>query len=335
MTRLDAHRPLLTIAITCHNAEGTIQRAVDCALAQTWRPREIIIVDDGSTDRSATLLEDVERAHKEIHIIRHGLNRGVAEARNALLAQANGTFIAFFDDDDESAPERLEEQYGRLSDYESNHPGATVLCYSNRVVVRAGERHPTSEPVGIGRLPPAPSGPIVADYVLGLIKEDGRHSWGMLGSGTLMARTEAFRALGGFDERFRRCAELDLAVRAALDGAHFISVDAPLVTQYLTPAADKAGDADLLYRLLMLKKHKTYLKQQRSYAGAWCYMHAQFHCGRNWRWRTWYLAALVFFPWRLSRERLRRSSLLARLGYRRGRQHSEKQLGGSQNVAPH
>jgi GT2 family glycosyltransferase len=129
-----------------------------------------------------------------------------------------------------------------------------------------------------------------------------------------MARTEALRALGGFDARFRRCAELDLAVRAALNGAHFISVDAPLVTQYLTHSADKAGNADLRYRLLLLDKHKSYLGQKRAYVGAWCYMHAQFHCGRNWRWRLWYVAALTFFPWRLSRERLKQSSLLARLG---------------------
>jgi glycosyltransferase involved in cell wall biosynthesis len=313
MTKLGANRPLLTIAITCYNAEGSIQRAVDCALAQTWTPREIVIVDDASMDRSAMVLEELERTHDEIRLIRHGSNRGVAEARNTLLAHANGTFIAFFDDDDESAPDRLEQQHQRLSDYEPNHPGATVLCYSNRVVVRAGGGRPTSEPVGIGRLPPEPSGPIVSDYVLGLLKDDGRHSWGMLGSGTLMARTEALRDLGGFDAEFRRCAELDLAVRAALNGAHFISVDAPLVRQYLTPSVDKAGNADLRYRLLMLKRHKTYLKQQRSYAGAWCYMHAQFYCGRNWRWRAWYLAALVVFPWRLSRERLKQSSVLARL----------------------
>jgi glycosyltransferase involved in cell wall biosynthesis len=314
MTERGAVSPLLTVAITCYNAERTIQRALDCALAQTWTPREIVVVDDGSTDRSATLLAEHARTHDEIHLIRHGSNRGVAEARNTLLAHAGGAFIAFFDDDDESVPDRLEQQYRRLSDYESTHPAATVFCYANRDVVQAGERRPTSQRLGIGRRPPAPSGPLVADYVLGLVKDDGRHCWGMLGSCTLMARTEAFRALGGFDNRFRRCAELDLAVRAALNGAHFISVDAPLVTQYLTAAADKAGNADLRYRLLLLEKHKRYLKQKRSYVGAWCYMHAQFFCGRHWRWRFWYLAALVFFPWRLSRERLKRSSLLARLG---------------------
>jgi len=313
-TKSVKERPLLSIAITCYNAEGTIGRAVACALSQTWVPREVVVVDDGSTDGSARLLSELERTNDELRLIRHETNRGVAEARNTLLADAKGTFIAFFDDDDESSPDRLEKQYQRLSDYESNHRQATVLCYSNRVIVRAGDRRPGPEPVGIGRLEPAPAGPIVADYVLGLVKDDGRHSWGMLGSGTLMARTDVLRDLGGFDARFRRCAELDLAVRAALRGAHFISVDAPLVRQYLTPSVDKAGKADLRYRLLLLKKHKTYLKEQRSYVGAWCYMHAQFYCGHNWRWRLWYLAALVFFPWRLSRERLRQSSLLARLG---------------------
>ena len=86
---------------------------------------------------------------------------------------------------------------------------------------------------------------MVADYVLGLVKDDGRHSWGMLGSGTLMARAEALRDLGGFDARFRRCAERDLAIRAALEGAHFISVDAPLIIQYLSPDS-RSGQAPIL-----------------------------------------------------------------------------------------
>lgn len=309
----NAVQPLITIALTCYNAEHTIQRALGSALAQTWTAREIVLVDDGSTDGSATLLEELDRTHDEIRVIRHGSNRGVSGARNTLLAHARGAFIAFFDDDDESMPDRLEQQYRRLSDYESAHTPATVLCYTNRDVVRAGERRPTSQLVGIGRLPPVPSGPIVADYLLGLVKDDGRHSWGRLGSGTLMARTEALRILGGFDVRFRRCAELDLAVRAALNGAHFISVDAPLVTQYLTPTADKADNADLRYRLLLVKKHGGYLKEKRSFVGAWCYMHARFSRHRDWQWWLWYAAALICFPWHVSRERIKRSSLLVRV----------------------
>ena len=68
----DATRPLITIGITCYDAEDTIRRAVESALAQTWTAREIIIVDDGSADRSARVIEEIGRTHDEIRLIRHG-----------------------------------------------------------------------------------------------------------------------------------------------------------------------------------------------------------------------------------------------------------------------
>jgi glycosyltransferase involved in cell wall biosynthesis len=52
-------QPLITVAITCYEAEDTIVRAVESALAQTWLEREILVVDDGSTDRSVALLEEL------------------------------------------------------------------------------------------------------------------------------------------------------------------------------------------------------------------------------------------------------------------------------------
>jgi glycosyltransferase involved in cell wall biosynthesis len=307
------NRPLITVGITCYNARGSIGTAVESALMQTWPVREIVIVDDGSADGSDRVLQKVERTHSGVRVVRHKVNGGFPSALNTLLAEARGTFIALFDDDDQSVPDRLARQYRRIIDYEAGHPGAAVLCYSNRNVLMAGTQRAEFERFGIGRHAPEPNGPMVADYVLGLIKDDGHHCWGMFGSCTLMARTETFRRVGGFDNRFRRCAELDLAVRAALGGSHFISVDAPLVNQYLTPKADKAGHADLQYRLLLVKKYKRYLKERRSYAGAWCYMHTRSYCRRQWRWRLWYVAALVCFPLYVSRERLKRSSLLARL----------------------
>jgi glycosyltransferase involved in cell wall biosynthesis len=308
-----AFRPLITIGLTCFEAEDTIRRAVESALEQTWTAREIVVVDDGSSDGSVAAIEELGRACEEIRLIPHAENRGVGEARNTVLAHARGAFVAFFDDDDESKPDRLEQQYRRIVEYERHHPGATVLCYANRLVVQPGEHEPTFERPGIGRVPPEPSGPMAADYVLGVLRDGREHSWGMLGSCTLMARTEALRALGGFDARFRRRAELDLAVRGAFEGAHFISVDAPLVTQHLTPTPDKAGDAPLRYRLLLVEKHRDYLKAKKCYAGAWCYMHAQFHRSRHGRWRLWYLAALILFPWRVSLRRIWGSSVVARL----------------------
>ena len=137
---------------------------------------------------------------------------------------------------------RLEQQYRRIADYESTHPAATVFCYANRDVVQAGERLPTFQWLGIGRRPPEPSGPIVADYVLGL--------WRMT-VGTAGACWGAVRSWRGPRRFVLSAASMGGSVAvpnstspsgAALNGAHFISVDAPLVTQYLTPTADKAGE---------------------------------------------------------------------------------------------
>ncbi len=304
--------PLVTVGIPCFNAEETIRRAVVSVLSQTWPQREILIVDDASTDGSRMILEKLERTQPEIRVIWHERNRGFPEAANRLLAEARGEFIAFLGDDDESAPRRLERQYRRIIEYEAAHPGAFVLCYSGRDVVPAGAETPAFQHHGIGRVPPEPSGPIVVDHLLGLMKDDGR-SWGRVGSGTLMVRTEALRRLGGFDGRFRRASDCDLAIRAALAEAHFISVDAPLIVQHMTETADKAGKAELRYRLLLVRKYKVYLRKRRAYVGAWCYVHARFYFGRHWQWRLWYLLALLWFPWHVSLERIERSSLFARL----------------------
>ena len=96
--------------------------------------------------------------HDEIRLIRHGSKpRGCRGAKHPAGA-ARGTFIAFFDDDDESAPDRLEQQYRRIVEYEANasRGGSLLLLESDR---RAGGRTAAdSERLGIGRRPPEPIG---------------------------------------------------------------------------------------------------------------------------------------------------------------------------------
>jgi len=83
--------------------------------------------------------------------------------------------------------------------------------------------------------------------------------WGMFGSCTLMVRAETIKKFGGFDENFKRCAEWDVAARAAYLGAHFIAVDNVLVHQFKTPSADKANMIPLIYALQLRRKHKAYM----------------------------------------------------------------------------
>ena len=113
--------PLITIGITAYNAVATVKRAVHSALGQTWRPIEILIIDDCSADNSNKMLENLKSQHDEIRIINNDRNRGVAFSRNRILDEARGDFIVFFDADDESLPERIEIQLQRILDYERDY----------------------------------------------------------------------------------------------------------------------------------------------------------------------------------------------------------------------
>ncbi len=99
--------PLVTIGIAAFNAENTIERAVHSALVQSWRPIEIVAVDDSSIDETWEVLVRMAAIHSELRVYRNQTNGGVAVSRNRILTEARGEFVAFFDDDDESLPDGL------------------------------------------------------------------------------------------------------------------------------------------------------------------------------------------------------------------------------------
>ncbi|MGA2446802.1 MAG: glycosyltransferase family 2 protein [Opitutaceae bacterium] len=101
--------PPVSILLPVHNAAGTLARAVGSIRRQTFSDWELLAVDDGSTDGSRAVLEDLARADPRVRVFvqPHG---GIVAALNAGLAAAGGDLIARMDADDESHPERLAEQ---------------------------------------------------------------------------------------------------------------------------------------------------------------------------------------------------------------------------------
>ncbi|MCW8137916.1 MAG: glycosyltransferase [Planctomycetota bacterium] len=105
-------RPLVSILIPAFDAARWIQETLESALAQTWRSLEVIVVDDGSGDETAALVE--RYAGRGVRLIRQE-NRGPSAAQNAALRAASGDFIQYLDADDLLSPTKVELQLARLT----------------------------------------------------------------------------------------------------------------------------------------------------------------------------------------------------------------------------
>lgn len=111
--------PLVSVVIPCFNAEATVAEAIESVLSQEVPPREIIAVDDGSTDGTPRLLE---RYRNRIRIIRIA-NSGHAAARATGNRAARGKYVAWLDADDVAHPDRLRRQVETLE----GHPEAVLV----------------------------------------------------------------------------------------------------------------------------------------------------------------------------------------------------------------
>lgn len=120
----------------CYNGVAFLAVAVDSVLAQTYRDFELIVVDDGSTDRSAEILAGYG---ERVSVIRQA-NRGVSAARNTGIKQSRGEFIGFLDSDDYWDPEFLAEMVQGMAD------PRTAIAYCGWQNIGVGEGRPFVPP---------------------------------------------------------------------------------------------------------------------------------------------------------------------------------------------
>ena len=112
-------KPLISIIIPVYNAEKYLVKCLDSVVNQTYRNLEIILVDDGSTDKSPEICEEYAKKDNRIKLL-HKENGGVSSARNAGLSMISGEYIAWVDSDDYVAPDYIEYMYILLSEYNAD-----------------------------------------------------------------------------------------------------------------------------------------------------------------------------------------------------------------------
>ena len=99
--------PLLTVAVAMYQSEDTIQRALHSIYQQDFSDYEVVIVNDGSTDRSVEVAESLKHPDVPVRLISHASNEGLGPARNTAVREAKGTYIVYVDSDDELLPGAL------------------------------------------------------------------------------------------------------------------------------------------------------------------------------------------------------------------------------------
>ncbi|EJQ45586.1 Uncharacterized protein BWINRASL_05258 [Bacillus mycoides] len=115
---------LVSVVIPLYNAEKYIEETLQSILDQTYKNIEVVIVDDGSKDKSTSIVKNIEEQYPTQIKYVHQKNQGVSVARNTGIENASGTYIAFLDSDDLWHPQKIEKQM------ESIHNNDMHACYS-------------------------------------------------------------------------------------------------------------------------------------------------------------------------------------------------------------
>lgn len=115
------NRGLVSVLMPVYNVEKYIEESVNSILNQTYRDLELIIVDDGSTDNTFSILKELEKIDSRINLVKNGCNKKIAESLNVALSLSKGDYIMRMDGDDISRLDRLEIMLKYLSENTEIH----------------------------------------------------------------------------------------------------------------------------------------------------------------------------------------------------------------------
>lgn len=128
-------RPLISVLLPAYNAEKYIRESVESILAQTYPHFELLVIDDGSDDKTAEIVASIKDAR--LKLIRNPQNLGLIKTLNRAVSLAQGAYIARMDADDISLPERLEKQLNLLqANSELILCGTSVYVFSDKKTVQ-------------------------------------------------------------------------------------------------------------------------------------------------------------------------------------------------------
>lgn len=208
----------VSVVIPCFNMAKWLSAAVESVMAQTCKPDEVIIYDDGSTDGSKGVAEELAAAHPDANIVVTGSeeNKGAGEAYKKLLAMAKGNFILPFAADDILQPTFVEKA---LAEFAAHKDAMMVSCHPS-FMDEFGNDYSNSADMRL----------MIAKPVNHATKEEFKESLrrGNQYFGALMYRTSIFNRIGGFDNDLKWLQDWDFYLRV-LNVGNIRVIEEPLI----------------------------------------------------------------------------------------------------------
>lgn len=230
--------PLVSVVIPSFNAASTLARAICSVRDQTYRPIEIVVIDDGSSDDTPNLLERLAGA--DLNVLRNPRPSGASNARNQGIQHATGELVAFLDADDEWFPNKLALQVPALL----ANPRATFAACGGSVIDLEGRYAPDQYP--------------------GVRKVGGSDAWrailraNFIATPSVLAWRRALIDAGLFDVALRVAEDQDMWIRLAVAG-DLVYLDRPLIVIHEQPSSLTGGQPRIklqqTYTLPMLHRH--------------------------------------------------------------------------------
>jgi glycosyltransferase involved in cell wall biosynthesis len=232
--------PCVSVILPVHNRADVLPRAIESVIAQELADFELIVVDDGSTDESATLVQSF--ADDRIRLIRLDKNRGGNVARNEGIRAARSPLIAFLDSDDRYLPNKLSTVVGEFE----RRPGLDLLVDSFIKI----------QPPGSRKAQVVRSNPVIDGRELFRTALFTRQLWKATPAITVR-REVALKA--PFDETLRRLQDFDFLIRAS-EFANCASTDQVLWVKYWDAGAISAQDNMIPANVELVRRHPEYLR---------------------------------------------------------------------------
>jgi glycosyltransferase involved in cell wall biosynthesis len=191
----NASSPTVSVVIPAYNAEEYVRDAVTSAIRQTYPLREIVCVDDGSTDGTLEVLRRLEAQHPEQIQVLTGPNRGASAARNRGMKKVTGDYIQFLDADDTLLPEKVEQDVSVLDE------NREALLFGSFEAFRNEKKTDECDT-------------FVSENPWVCLAKD---NFGFTSAN--LFRADAVKRVGGWDEQLPFNQEYDLIARMLMDGA--------------------------------------------------------------------------------------------------------------------